>query len=150
LTFCDSLYFFFSSRRRHTRFSRDWSSDVCSSDLNTIEAVEAQTTVEIEAFQPQVAATDLSTVVKDIMQATDKIPLPEANIVVSAGRGLKGPENWKMIEELADVLGAATACSKPVSDAGWRPHEEHVGQTGLAVSPNLYIAIGISGAIQHL
>src|SRR5690606_39947145 len=83
LTFCDSLYFFFSSRRRHTRFSRDWSSDVCSSDLNTIEAVEAQTTVEIEAFQPQVAATDLSTVVKDIMQATDKIPLPEANIVVS-------------------------------------------------------------------
>ncbi|HLT86988.1 MAG TPA: electron transfer flavoprotein subunit alpha/FixB family protein [Sphingobacterium sp.] len=117
---------------------------------NTIEAVEAPTTVEIETFQPQVAATDLSTVVKDIVQATDKIPLPEANIVVSAGRGLKGPENWGMIEELADVLGAATACSKPVSDAGWRPHEEHVGQTGLAVSPNLYIAIGISGAIQHL
>lgn len=117
---------------------------------NTIEAVEAPTTVEIETFQPQVVATDLSTVVKDIVQATDKIPLPEANIVVSAGRGLKGPENWGMIEELADVLGAATACSKPVSDAGWRPHEEHVGQTGLAVSPNLYIAIGISGAIQHL
>jgi len=117
---------------------------------NTIEAVEAQTTIEIKAFQPQVSATDLSTVVKDIVQTTDKIPLPEANIVVSAGRGLKGPENWKMIEELADILGAATACSKPVSDAGWRPHEEHVGQTGLAVSPNLYIAIGISGAIQHL
>ncbi|NGM64932.1 electron transfer flavoprotein subunit alpha/FixB family protein [Sphingobacterium sp. SGR-19] len=117
---------------------------------NTFEAVEAPTMVEIESFQPQVAATDLSAVVKDIVQATDKIPLPEANIVVSAGRGLKGPENWSMIEELADVLGAATACSKPVSDAGWRPHEEHVGQTGLAVSPNLYIAIGISGAIQHL
>ncbi|TYR38456.1 electron transfer flavoprotein subunit alpha/FixB family protein [Sphingobacterium phlebotomi] len=117
---------------------------------NTIEAVEAPTTVEIEAFQPQVVATDLSTIVKDIVQATDKIPLPEANIVVSAGRGLKGPENWGMIEELADILGAATACSKPVSDVGWRPHEEHVGQTGLAVSPNLYIAIGISGAIQHL
>lgn len=117
---------------------------------NTIEAVEAPTTVHIETFQPQIAATDLSTIVKDIVQATDKIPLPEANIVVSAGRGLKGPENWGMIEELADVLGAATACSKPVSDAGWRPHEEHVGQTGLAVSPNLYIAIGISGAIQHL
>ena len=117
---------------------------------NTIEAVEAPTTVEIETFQPQVAAADLSTVVKDIVRATDKIPLPEANIVVSAGRGLKGPENWGIIEELANVLGAATACSKPVSDAGWRPHEEHVGQTGLAVSPNLYIAIGISGAIQHL
>ncbi|HMR20119.1 MAG TPA: electron transfer flavoprotein subunit alpha/FixB family protein, partial [Sphingobacterium sp.] len=82
--------------------------------------------------------------------ATDKIALPEAEIVVSAGRGLKGPENWQMIEELADVLGAATACSKPVSDAGWRPHAEHVGQTGIVVSPNLYIAIGISGAIQHL
>lgn len=117
---------------------------------NTIEAKEAPTTIETEAFQPQVAATDLATVIKDIVQATDKIPLPEANIVVSAGRGLKGPENWGMIEELAEVLGAATACSKPVSDAGWRPHEEHVGQTGLAVSPNLYFAIGISGAIQHL
>jgi electron transfer flavoprotein alpha subunit len=69
---------------------------------------------------------------------------------VSAGRGLKGPENWGMIEELADVLGAATACSKPVSDIGWRPHSEHVGQTGIQVNPNLYIAIGISGAIQHL
>ena len=78
------------------------------------------------------------------------LSLAEANVVVSAGRGLKGPENWEMIEELADVLGAATACSKPVSDAGWRPHSEHVGQTGLAISPSLYIAIGISGAIQHL
>ena len=79
-----------------------------------------------------------------------KISLSEAEIVVSAGRGLKGPENWNMIEELADNLNAATACSKPVSDIGWRPHSEHVGQTGKAVSPNLYIAIGISGAIQHL
>ena len=79
-----------------------------------------------------------------------EIPLPEAELVVSAGRGLKGPENWGMIEELASLLGAATGCSKPVSDSGWRPHEEHVGQTGIAVAPNLYIAIGISGAIQHL
>ena len=73
-----------------------------------------------------------------------------AEIIVSAGRGLKGPENWGMVEELAELLGAATACSKPVADIGWRPHAEHVGQTGKAVAPNLYIAIGISGAIQHL
>ena len=79
-----------------------------------------------------------------------KISLAEAEIIVSAGRGLKGPENWGMVEELADLMGAATACSKPVSDIGWRPHGEHVGQTGKAVAPNLYIAIGISGAIQHL
>jgi electron transfer flavoprotein alpha subunit len=78
------------------------------------------------------------------------IPLTEADIVVSAGRGLKGPENWGMIEELAKDLGAATACSRAVSDVDWRPHHEHVGQTGLTVKPNLYIAIGISGAIQHL
>ncbi|MNY02449.1 Electron transfer flavoprotein subunit alpha [compost metagenome] len=111
---------------------------------------EAETSATIENYSPSIDAEDFSTIVKDIIRATDKISLPEADIVVSAGRGLKGPENWGMIEELADVLGAATACSKPVSDAGWRPHSEHVGQTGIAVSPNLYIAIGISGAIQHL
>jgi len=82
--------------------------------------------------------------------ATDTTPLTEAEVVVSAGRGLKGPENWGMVEELAKILGAATACSKPVSDVGWRPHHEHVGQTGIQISPNLYVAIGISGAIQHL
>jgi len=79
-----------------------------------------------------------------------EIPLPEAELVVSAGRGMKGPENWGIIEELADVLGATTACSRPVADSDWRPHHEHVGQTGIAIRPNLYIAIGISGAIQHL
>ena len=79
-----------------------------------------------------------------------EIPLPEAELVVSAGRGLKGPENWGMVEELAKELGAATACSRPVADIGWRPHHEHVGQTGVAIRPNLYIAAGISGAIQHL
>ena len=79
-----------------------------------------------------------------------EIPLPEAELVVSAGRGLKGPENWGMIEEMAKLLGAATACSRPVADIGWRPHHEHVGQTGVAIRPNLYIAVGISGAIQHL
>jgi electron transfer flavoprotein alpha subunit len=83
-------------------------------------------------------------------QATGEVSLTEAELVVSGGRGLKGPENWGMIEELAKVLGAATACSRPVADAGWRPHHEHVGQTGIAIAPNLYIAIGISGAIQHL
>ena len=85
-----------------------------------------------------------------INKVTGKIALTEAELVVSAGRGMKGPENWHMIEELADLIGAATACSKPVSDMGWRPHSEHVGQTGITIKPNLYIAIGISGAIQHL
>lgn len=83
-------------------------------------------------------------------QASGQVPLTEAELVVSGGRGLKGPENWGMIEDLAKVLGAATACSRPVADAHWRPHNEHVGQTGIAIAPNLYIAIGISGAIQHL
>lgn len=86
----------------------------------------------------------------DTKKAEGDILLPDAELVVSAGRGLKGAENWGMIEELAKTLGAATACSKPVSDVGWRPHHEHVGQTGIKVSPNLYIAVGISGAIQHL
>lgn len=86
----------------------------------------------------------------DKKMQTGEIPLPEAELVVSGGRGLKGPENWGMIEDLAKVLGAATACSRPVSDSDWRPHHEHVGQTGLTIRPNLYIAVGISGAIQHL
>lgn len=104
----------------------------------------------IKEFTPEIKETDFRAMVKEIVQAADKVSLPEAEIVVSGGRGLKGPENWGMIEELADLLGAATACSKPVSDADWRPHSEHVGQTGIAIAPNLYIAVGISGAIQHL
>jgi electron transfer flavoprotein alpha subunit len=103
-----------------------------------------------EDFSVENKESDFKAMLKEIIKSTDKVSLPDAEIVVSAGRGLKGPENWGMIEELAGLLGAATACSKPVSDAGWRPHSEHVGQTGIAVSPNLYIAIGISGAIQHL
>jgi electron transfer flavoprotein alpha subunit len=102
-------------------------------------------------------AVDLSSVksrikVKEVKAnaAGGSIPLPEAEIVVSAGRGMKGPENWKMVEDLASAIGATTACSRPVADMHWRPHHEHVGQTGLAIRPNLYIAIGISGAIQHL
>ena len=117
---------------------------------NSYTVKEVGGSAAVENFSAPVQSSDFSTVVKDIVRATDKISLPEAEIVVSAGRGMKGPENWAMIEELAEVLGAATACSKPVSDAGWRPHSEHVGQTGIVVSPNLYIAIGISGAIQHL
>ena len=93
---------------------------------------------------------DFGVKVENIEKVTGKVTIADAEIVVSAGRGLKGPENWGMIEELASVLGAATACSKPVSDIGWRPHSEHVGQTGKPVAANLYIAIGISGAIQHI
>ena len=88
--------------------------------------------------------------VKELKPLGDGIPLPEAELVVSAGRGLKGPENWGIVEDLATSLGATTACSRPVADIGWRPHHEHVGQTGVAIRPNLYIAAGISGAIQHL
>lgn len=123
---------------------------VISINPNAFQSIETGGSAEIEDFVPNIAQNDLNTIIKEIIRSTDKVSLPEAEIVVSAGRGLKGPENWGMIEELAEVLGAATACSKPVSDVGWRPHAEHVGQTGIVVSPNLYIAIGISGAIQHL
>ncbi|MEP2936762.1 MAG: electron transfer flavoprotein subunit alpha/FixB family protein [Gilvibacter sp.] len=108
---------------------------------------ESSTTAQVEALEAQ--ASDGITVAS-VDKATDKVTIADAEIVVSGGRGLKGPENWGMIEELAEVLGAATACSKPVSDMGWRPHSEHVGQTGKPVASTLYIAIGISGAIQHL
>jgi electron transfer flavoprotein alpha subunit len=104
----------------------------------------------VEAFAPAVSDTDFKIVSKELKKTSGKVALTEAEIVVSAGRGLKGPENWGMVEQLAELLGAATACSKPVADIGWRPHHEHVGQTGITISPNLYIAIGISGAIQHL
>jgi len=114
---------------------------------NSFELVQVNTDCTININQKNFDS-DLTVISKDVNKG--KISLSEAEIVVSAGRGLKGPENWEMIESLADILGAATACSKPVSDIGWRPHSEHVGQTGKAVAPNLYIAIGISGAIQHL
>jgi electron transfer flavoprotein alpha subunit len=117
---------------------------------NAYKVIETGTTATIEELKMETKASDFKAMIKEIVRSTDKVSLPDADIVVSGGRGLKGPENWTMIEELADLLGAALACSKPVSDAGWRPHSEHVGQTGIAVSPNLYIAIGISGAIQHL
>jgi electron transfer flavoprotein alpha subunit len=117
---------------------------------NAFGTKENPAELSVETFSPTIKSTDFGAIVKEIVRATNKVSLPDAELVVSAGRGLKGPENWGMIEELANLLGAATACSKPVSDADWRPHAEHVGQTGIAISPNLYIAIGISGAIQHL
>ena len=103
---------------------------------------------QIDTFDFTSESSDVTS--EKIEKLTGKISLAEAEVVVSAGRGLKGPENWGIIEELADILDAGTACSKPVSDIGWRPHSEHVGQTGKAIAPNLYIAVGISGAIQHL
>ena len=105
-------------------------------------------TAEIVDFDSNLG--DARITVKEMKTQGEGIPLPEAELVVSAGRGLKGPENWGIVEELAESLGATTACSRPVADIGWRPHHEHVGQTGIAIRPNLYIAAGISGAIQHL
>ncbi|MBN4070135.1 electron transfer flavoprotein subunit alpha/FixB family protein [Olleya sp. AH-315-F22] len=115
---------------------------------NAFGLVENSANATTEDFSPSIP--EFGVTVESVDTATDKVTIADAEIVVSGGRGLKGPENWGMIEELAEVLGAATACSKPVSDLGWRPHSEHVGQTGKPVATNLYIAIGISGAIQHL
>jgi electron transfer flavoprotein alpha subunit len=117
---------------------------------NTIEPTETEATAQVETFAPALNEADFGITVKSTEKATGDVLLPEADLVVSAGRGLKGPENWAIVEDLARALHAATACSKPVSDLDWRPHHEHVGQTGIKVSPNLYIAAGISGAIQHL
>jgi electron transfer flavoprotein alpha subunit len=117
---------------------------------NAFGLKENPTDCTVSEFNPSIDSNDLKVNVESVDKATDKVTIADAEVVVSAGRGMKGPENWGMIEELADVLGAATACSKPVSDMGWRPHGEHVGQTGKPVASNLYIAIGISGAIQHL
>ncbi|AXT18994.1 electron transfer flavoprotein subunit alpha/FixB family protein [Flavobacteriaceae bacterium AU392] len=117
---------------------------------NAFGLVENSASAINESFSPSFGDNDFNINVQSVDKATDKVTIADAEIVVSGGRGLKGPENWGMVEELAEVLGAATACSKPVSDLGWRPHSEHVGQTGKPVASNLYIAIGISGAIQHL
>ena len=111
---------------------------------------ENEAPAEVLEFNPDIEGSDLGVSSVSLDKVTGKATIADADIVVSGGRGLKGPENWSLIEDLAEILGAATACSKPVSDLGWRPHSEHVGQTGKPVSSNLYIAIGISGAIQHL
>ena len=115
---------------------------------NSIQPEQNGSNCGVEAFDSQAGSSAIT--VKATKKPEGSIPLPEAELVVSAGRGLKGPENWGMVEDLATALGAATACSRPVADIGWRPHHEHVGQTGVAIRPNLYIAAGISGAIQHL
>ena len=117
---------------------------------NSYGIFETPSTLTEEDFSPAIGDNDFGVKVESVEKASGKVSIADADIVVSAGRGLKGPENWGMVEELATVLGAATACSKPVSDLGWRPHGEHVGQTGKPVATNLYIAIGISGAIQHI
>ncbi len=115
---------------------------------NSFSIIATDATAEVVPFAVTLDAAKVEVVSTDLVKG--EIPLGEADIVVSGGRGLKGPENWGMITDLAHLLGAATACSRPVADINWRPHHEHVGQTGLAIAPNLYIAVGISGAIQHL
>ena len=143
--------------KRKAFSSKAFSNTVISSDKKVIGVAKNAYGIHenpvsgiTESFDASISDADLSVKSVKIEKISGKVTIADADIVVSAGRGLKGPENWGMIEELADVLGAATACSKPVSDLGWRPHGEHVGQTGKPVASNLYIAIGISGAIQHL
>ena len=121
---------------------------IISITSNSFGIVETPSNPKNETIEIKATATNQK--ILNIEKESGSVTIADAEIVVSAGRGLKGPENWGMIESLAETLGAATACSKPVSDMGWRPHSEHVGQTGKPVSSNLYIAIGISGAIQHL
>ena len=117
---------------------------------NSYGVFESASSLSEEDFTPTIGDNDFGVKVESVDKTSGKVTIADAEVVVSGGRGLKGPENWGMLEELAAVLGAATACSKPVSDLGWRPHSEHVGQTGKPVATNLYIAIGISGAIQHI
>ncbi|OWP84746.1 electron transfer flavoprotein subunit alpha [Flavobacterium davisii] len=117
---------------------------------NSFGLLEIASAANAEDFTPAISDADFGVQTQSVEKGSGKVTIADADVVVSGGRGLKGPENWGMIEELASVLGAATACSKPVSDLGWRPHSEHVGQTGKPVATNLYIAVGISGAIQHI
>ncbi|CAN5201275.1 electron transfer flavoprotein subunit alpha/FixB family protein [soil metagenome] len=121
---------------------------VISLNPNSYKTVAGEGTAEVVALNVAIPAGKIK--ITAVNKVSGEVPLTEAEIVVSGGRGLKGPENWGMVEELAHTLHAATACSRPVADSGWRPHHEHVGQTGIQIAPNLYIAIGISGAIQHL
>lgn len=117
---------------------------------NAVEAVETEADASVEAFTPPLRDADFVATVKNVEKASSELSLTDADIIVSGGRGMKGPDHWQPLLDLAKALGAATGCSKPVSDLDWRPHHEHIGQTGIKVAPNLYIACGISGAIQHL
>ncbi len=117
---------------------------------NAVDVKEVGSTAQVTPYTASLSDADFAVKITSSEKATGEILLPEANIVVSGGRGMKGPEHWGILETLAKTLHAATGCSKPVSDMGWRPHHEHVGQTGVKVAPQLYIAVGISGAIQHL
>jgi electron transfer flavoprotein alpha subunit len=138
------------SSKAYVNYNTENKNKIISITPNSIGIIENKKSVEIDNFEYVATDSDKRLISLSINKSSGKIPLTEADMVVSAGRGLKGPENWGMVEELAGLLGAATACSKPVSDIGWRSHSEHVGQTGIAINPQLYIAIGISGAIQHL
>lgn len=117
---------------------------------NSYKIVEEATDITIEDFKAEIPANSYSVKPVEVVKNTGKLSVTDADILVSAGRGLKAAENWGMVEEMAEILGAGLSCSRPVSDLGWRSHDEHVGQTGKVVAPNLYIAVGISGAVQHL
>lgn len=138
------------SNKGFANFTYNTDKKVIALNPNSYPVAKGDGAATVEAFDAGLSDADFSVKVTKTEMAGGGIPLPEAELVVSAGRGLKGPENWGMIEEMANILGAATACSRAVSDVDWRPHHEHVGQTGLAITPNLYIAVAISGAIQHL
>ena len=136
------------SGKAFAHISINSSKKIISLNPNSYNFSPENGTAEVTSFTTEIPNSAIE--VLAVNKTTGDVPLGEADIVVSGGRGLKGPENWGLVTELAEVLGAATACSRPVADVHWRPHHEHVGQTGLAIAPNLYIAIGISGAIQHL
>lgn len=139
------------SGKAYAEYETSTEKKVITLSPNSFAPEKNAATANVSDLSVQLNDSDFTVTVKEVKKdSADEIPLPEAELVVSAGRGLKGPENWGIVEDLAKALGAATACSRPVADIGWRPHHEHVGQTGLAVRPNLYVAVGISGAIQHL
>lgn len=138
------------SGKASAQYQTSTTTKIISVNPNSISPVKGSASATVEALNISMADADFTITVKAVDKVTGTVPLGEADIVVSGGRGMKGPENWGILEDLAKELGAATACSRPVADVDWRPHHEHVGQTGLTIRPNLYIALGISGAIQHL
>jgi electron transfer flavoprotein alpha subunit len=139
------------SGKAFAKFQINSEKQILTLSPNSYEINENQKDVVVETFTPNLDAAGFGLKLVNVeKRSTDKLSVMDAEIVVSGGRGMKGPENWGMLEEMAEILGAATGCSRPVTDLDWRPHEEHVGQTGKVVAPNLYIAVGISGAVQHV